>query len=60
MPRPTTVAAKLSHLRALAATHGIPVYLIRPGDEDASWLAARPVFERFIDGHDCADALLYS
>ncbi|HOI54650.1 MAG TPA: hypothetical protein PLP01_05340 [Phycisphaerae bacterium] len=43
-----------------AATHGIPVYLIRPGDEDASWLAARPVFERFIDGHDCADALLYS
>jgi phosphoglycolate phosphatase-like HAD superfamily hydrolase len=43
-----------------AAAHGIPVYLIQPGNEDACWLAARPVFERFIQGHDCAGALLYS
>ncbi|MBN2582300.1 MAG: hypothetical protein JXL80_04470 [Planctomycetes bacterium] len=42
-----------------AAPHGVPVYLIRVGDEDASWRAAGPVFQRFLDGDDCRDALVY-
>ena len=42
-----------------AAPHGVPVYLVRTGDEDASWAVAGPVLDRFIAGDPCRDALIY-
>jgi len=41
-----------------AAAHGVPVYLVKVGDEDASWAAALPVLRRFIAGDPCRDALI--
>ena len=38
---------------------GVPVYLVKPGDEAASWKAARAVLERFVAGEECRDGLLY-
>jgi len=42
-----------------AAPHGVPVYLIVVGDEDACWAAAGNVFQRFIAGDQCRDALIW-
>jgi len=42
-----------------AAPHGVPVYLIRTGDEDTSWADAGAVLKRFIAGDPCRDALIY-
>ena len=42
-----------------AAPHGVPVYLIVVGDEDACWAAAGNLFQRFIDGDQCRDALIW-
>ena len=42
-----------------AAPHGVPVYLIVVGDEDACWAAAGNVFQRFIAGDQCRDELIW-
>jgi len=42
-----------------AAPHGVPVYLITVGDEDACWAAAGNIFQRFIDGDQCRGDLIW-
>ena len=49
----------MEHDRRAAHSAGIPLYLVRPGDEAASWQAAPPVLERFIAAQRDIPGLLY-
>jgi len=44
---------------AAAKAAGVPVYLVRVGDEAASWAGARPVLDRFLAGEAGMAELIY-